>query len=116
MKVMMRKRIIIIAAGIVLYSISWSASWAGEIILYEHSDFNGRSIIISSNISNLHRIGWGDRVSSFRILSGMWTLYVDVNYMHPMVTLGPGDYNWIGAVGFPNDALSSLSTVSQITE
>lgn len=40
------------------------------------------------------------------------TLYVDCNYSGLAVTINPGDYSWIVSLGFPNDALSSLTIPS----
>lgn len=87
-----------------------SKNSSGSIVLYEHKNFHGKSILVTRDISNLHQKGWGDKVSSFRILRGYWILYVHINYQGHFVTLGPGNYQWIEDFRFPNDALSSLRT------
>ena len=110
MKVIMRGLILMIAATLIVISFLCNRLWAEEIILFEHIDFGGRSITITGDTTNLHKIGWGDRASSFKILSGTWTFYEHIDYKGRNVTLGPGNYRWIGTVGFSNDALSSLKT------
>ena len=39
-----------------------------EIIMFEHSNYEGDSLIITGSESNLKDIGWNDRVSSIRVL------------------------------------------------
>jgi hypothetical protein len=40
-----------------------------SVILYEHIDFRGsHKHVVNRNEDNLHRDGWGDRVSSIQVL------------------------------------------------
>lgn len=55
---------------------------------------------------------WNDKVSSFVVQSGRWQFYRHVNYVEPLgPVFGPGVYNWIEAVGVPNDQVSSVKVV-----
>ncbi len=87
---------------------SHAAGPSATVILYEHSNFRGRSLTVTRAVTNLHAMNWGDRVSSLMILNGHWTFYVHSQYRGQSVTLGPGNYRRVTDVGFPNDALSSL--------
>jgi len=99
-------RAIAIAAVITLGACVVDAE--SEVILYKDSNFEGWSVTINVDTPNLHEFGWGDTVSSLRVLNEPWTLFEHTNYEGQQVTLPPGDYRWIGHVGFRNDALSSL--------
>ena len=84
-----------------------------SVILYEHIDFRGRhKHIIGRNEPDLHRDGWGDRVSSIQVLAGRWEFCQHVNYGGRRVTLSPGSYRWVEDVNIRNDTLSSLRRVA----
>ena len=107
--------IIALAAFIAWLFIASVPASAAEVILYKHSGFKGASLRVTHSIPNLHDYGWGDTVSSIRILSGQWTLYVHDKFHGQNVTLGPGNYQNVQEIGFPNDALSSLRFIPQST-
>ncbi len=83
------------------------------LILYENANFRGRhKHIINYDEPNLHVDGWGDRISSFQIISGLWRFCQNVNFGGWSTVLGPGNYPWLGAVGISNDQLSSIQQVT----
>jgi hypothetical protein len=49
-------------------------------------------------------------MSSFVVLSGNWSLFRHANFVDQVGgrTFGPGQYEWVGNFGVPNDAVSSL--------
>lgn len=73
-----------------------------RITLYEGDDYNGRSFPASSNVADLANFGFNDRASSVRIRDGRWQLCVDADYSGNCVTLGPGSYRSLGAMGVAN--------------
>ena len=81
-----------------------------EVILYEHIDFGGdHKHLINRGESNLHADGWGDRLSSFQVVSGRrWTFHQHVNYAGAQIAPAPGSYRWIVDTGMGNDVLSSV--------
>jgi Beta/Gamma crystallin/Metallo-peptidase family M12B Reprolysin-like len=81
-----------------------------EMILYEHIDFGGEhKHLINRGESSLHADGWGDRVSSFQVISGnRWTLHQHVNYAGSQIAPAPGSFRWIVDAGLANDSLSSV--------
>ncbi len=64
---------------------------SGNPVLYSNDSFGGRSVSISEDIPDLHRLGMGDDASSVCVPSG-WrvVLYRDSNYRGPSLELrGP---------------------------
>ncbi|WP_300531250.1 beta/gamma crystallin-related protein [Maricaulis sp.] len=66
--------------GIALAAAQAFSASAQEAILYEHDNFQGRSIRITADTPNLDRTGMNDRVSSIRIISGTWEFCQHSNY------------------------------------
>ena len=59
--------------------------------------------------SNAFTDDFQDCTSSIVVVSGTWTFFRDANFgPGPGVTLGPGVYNWVEAVGIDNDSISSV--------
>jgi hypothetical protein len=83
-----------------------------SVILHEHVNFSGdHKHVVGRDESNLHTDGWGDRVSSVHVTAGTWELCQHVDFGGRRITLGPGSYPNIGALGLPNDSLSSVRRV-----
>lgn len=87
----------------------WGGGWGGgnaAVEIYEHEDYGGRQV--SSNGSpDLGRQGFNDRASSLIIRNGRWEFCSDADYRGRCVTLGPGSYGSLQAMGL-NDQLSSF--------
>ncbi len=45
-------------------SVRYWTSYRFFVRLHEHINFEGQTLTLSSDESNLHRLGWGDRASS----------------------------------------------------
>ena len=90
--------------GILLFAAAGAAR--AEIVLYENDDFNGRTYSSFNSVSNLGDSGFNDRASSVRIRGGRWQLCADAYFRGNCVTLGPGEYRSLRAMGM-NDKLSS---------
>ena len=84
----------------------WGDS-GGDAVLYEHADFQGRSISVNDSMANLSSQGFNDRASSVVIRSGRWQLCSDGDFRGQCVTLGPGEYRNLEALQL-NDRLSSI--------
>ena len=90
--------------GFLLFAAAGAAR--AEIVLYENDDFNGRTYSSSNSVANLGDSGFNDRASSVRIRGGRWQLCADAYFRGSCVTLGPGEYPSLRAMGM-NDKLSS---------
>lgn len=80
------------------------------LVLYEHDNFAGRALPVSREIANLVTVGFNDLASSVQIRSGRWLLCRNAGYRGPCVTLAPGRYPSLRAMGL-NDQLSSVRRV-----
>ena len=59
---------------------SAGATWAGEIILYDHKSFGGRSITLRGSVPDLDSYNFDNKASAVRVISGTWELYRDDGY------------------------------------
>lgn len=79
------------------------------LIVYQHIDFKGgHKHIIDRDEPNLHVDGWGDKISSFQIISGRWCFCQHVNYRGWNTVGESGNYRWVEDVGISNDSISSI--------
>jgi Beta/Gamma crystallin len=83
-------------------------SWAGaQVTLYEHAHYQGRSFPVTRELPNLASVGFNDMASSLVIRGGQWQLCSDAGFRGRCITLGPGRYPTLRAMGL-NDAISSV--------
>uniref|UniRef100_A0A672JYG3 Beta/gamma crystallin 'Greek key' domain-containing protein n=1 Tax=Sinocyclocheilus grahami TaxID=75366 RepID=A0A672JYG3_SINGR len=61
-----------------------------EIQLFEHVDFQGRSVTLYKE-TNLHDIDFSDTASSHKVKSGVWVLHEHVNHQGDQLVSFPGD-------------------------
>jgi hypothetical protein len=101
----MLKWLEVVAVGVVVSASASAAS--AQIVLYENDNFNGRSFRASNSVANLNDSGFNDRASSVNVRSGRWQLCGDAYFGGSCVTLGPGEYPSLRAMGM-NDKVSSV--------
>lgn len=77
----------------------------GGVVLYEHSDFTGRELMLSQVTTNLNAHNFNDRVSSIEVLAGRWEFCTDADFSGRCFVLGPGRHNLDKSL---NDKISSL--------
>ncbi len=87
-----------------------AAAVAQEITLFEGENFSGRRFAANSSMPNLDATGFNDRAASAIIRAGTWQLCSDAYYRGNCVTLEPGNYSTLGAMGLSN-RLSSLREI-----
>ena len=83
--------------------------WA-EATFYERDDFRGRSFTIADPVDNFARFGFNDRASSAVVRRGGYQVCEHVGFGGRCVTLAPGDYSSLRAMGL-NDRISSARPV-----
>ena len=83
------------------------------IVLFQHINYRGRMLVLYGSNSDLPVIDFNDKLSSFIIIGGHWTLYEHTKYQGRSVSLGPGKYTsptaLSGAGG--NDKISSIKAL-----
>jgi len=94
----------------VLLAIPASSRGYAQAHLFEHDNFQGRSYAVNREAVNLARVGFNDVASSLVIRTGRWQLCSNAGFQGRCVTLGPGRYPSLRAMGL-NDQLSSLRRV-----
>lgn len=82
----------------------------GDLVLYEHENYAGRSFAANRDAVNFANVGFNDTASSVVIRSGRWQLCSDADFRGQCVTLRPGRYPSLRAMGL-NDRLSSARRV-----
>ena len=95
-------RHLVLAAGIALAVPAFA-----EVTFYEHDDFGGRSFTIDRPVQNFERFGFNDRASSAMVRRGTYEVCDDANFGGRCVTLTPGEYRSLSAMGL-NDRVSSV--------
>lgn len=83
------------------------AAFAGEMILFQDANFQGRSLSLRSDASDLSRQGFNDKTSSVIVRSGTWEVCKDARYRGGCRVLQPGRYRTVPM----NDAISSAREV-----
>ncbi len=92
-----------------------------KVILYEHINFQGRQLELTSDIPCLVNKAFNDHTSSIRIINLQSsqssqssqvqqkpTFYEHCNYEGRNWNLDVGDYSWVENAGIPNDLISSV--------
>ncbi len=83
---------------------------SAEVTLYEHDNFQGRSLTVERPASNLSRSRFNDRVSSVVVVGERWELCEDTGFGGRCIVLRRGQYPSLGAMDL-NDRISSLRPV-----
>jgi hypothetical protein len=87
-------------ASAVVFACSLAASAAhAQLVLYENDDFSGRSVRSGNTVQNLGESGFNDRASSIKVFSGQWQVCSDAYFGGKCVTIGPGEYPTLRAMG-----------------
>ncbi|MDH5245821.1 MAG: beta/gamma crystallin family protein [Betaproteobacteria bacterium] len=84
-----------------------AGSALAQVALYENDNFGGRVYRSSSAVPNLHHTGFNDKASSVVVQNGRWQLCSDAGFRGNCVTLDPGVYPSLAAMGM-NDKVSSV--------
>jgi hypothetical protein len=79
----------------------------GQLILYEDSNFGGRSVRVDRDAATLDFAGFNDRASSIVVNAGRWQVCSDSEFRGNCRVLPPGQYANLAAMGL-NDRVSSL--------
>ncbi len=93
-----------------LLAIASSGVLGQEIVLYQGDNYSGPRYSATGSVQDLARVGFNDRASSATIRGGSWQLCTDAFFRGQCVTLAPGDYPSLNAMGIGNQ-VSSLREV-----
>jgi hypothetical protein len=93
----MKTAIVSTLAALALCATVAHAQERGEAVAYEGHDFEGRRMDLRDDVANFDRNGFNDRISSLRIVRGVWEFCTDAFYRGSCRTLGPGEYRDLGS-------------------
>jgi hypothetical protein len=96
--------------GLVL-ALTATGAMAQAVTFYERDDFRGRNFVQDGAVADFERFGFNDRASSVVIRRGNWEVCSDARFSGRCVTLRPGSYRSLGAMGLSN-RVSSARPVS----
>jgi hypothetical protein len=99
-----------VQAALLVLAFGSAASAQAQVMLYEHDNFRGRAQSVTREVANLASVGFNDVASSLVIRTGQWQLCSDAGFRGRCVTLGPGRYPTLRAMGL-NDQLSSVRRI-----
>ena len=77
----------------------------GVIAIFEHTNYCGRMIVLTSSTPNFTTLDFNDKASSLIVIKGKWTVFRDANYQGDLGTYTTGAY--ISNLA-PNDMMSSI--------
>jgi hypothetical protein len=98
----MKKLVIALAMG------AWaSMSGAADLTLYTEGAFQGRPLNVVIDLPQLGSLNFNDRASSVIIEKGAWVLCTEEDFAGRCVTLEPGKYESLQALGL-DDAITSV--------
>ena len=69
-----------------------TATWAGEITLFEDEDFRGNNVRLTSETVDLDKTGMNDKTRSAIVRDGLWELCRDAYFSGGCIQLQPGHY------------------------
>jgi hypothetical protein len=81
---------------------SFASASAAELTLFGRENFGGRRLAANDAIPNLANSGFNDRASSVIVRDGVWQLCDDAYFRGACVTLQPGRYPSLNAMGLGN--------------
>jgi hypothetical protein len=69
-----------------------TSAFAGQVTLYENSEFKGRYVTIGEDVAVVTRPGYVDAASSMVVASGTWEACTDTHFRGRCAQVGPGNY------------------------
>jgi hypothetical protein len=100
---------VLLAAATALFA---TVALAGEITLFQSTDFRGDTLTLRRPASNLLATGFNDSASSIVIRDGIWEACTDIQFQGSCVRLQPGEYRMLGAM---NDRISSVREIVSVS-
>jgi hypothetical protein len=91
----------VLASSLLFASLSAAAQ---QVVLYEGSDFRGRSVTIAQPTANLGYLGFENRASSMLVMSGAWEFCTEPYFRGECRVYGPGEY---GSLGHQSNRIAS---------
>ena len=85
---------------------------AGSVVFYEREGFGGRSFATQTELSDLTRSGFNDRVSAIEVFGGQWEVCSDSGFGGQCAVLRPGKYPSLREMGL-DKRISSVRSLNR---
>lgn len=96
----------------ILIGLTSSFPAIAQITVFEHSDFQGRSLSAQGPIANFDKRGFNDRVSSLEVRGDRWQVCEHARFRGRCLIFRPGRYPDMSALGM-NDQISSIRPIDR---
>jgi uncharacterized protein YcfJ len=93
--------------ALIVATVAVATQASAQVTFYENEGFAGRTFTTAERVDNFQRYGFNDRASSVEVLRDRWELCDDAHFAGRCVTLRPGRYPSLSAMGL-NDRVSSV--------
>jgi hypothetical protein len=91
-----------------------STSGAADLVLYADDQFQGRPLNVVIDLRQLGSLNFNDRASSVVIEQGAWVLCTEEDFSGRCVTLEPGRYPSLQALGL-DDTITSVRRRDEVS-
>ena len=88
------------------------APGAGSVVFYEREGFGGRSFTTQTELGDLSRTGFNDRISAIEVFGGPWEVCSDSGFGGQCAVLRPGKYPSLRDMGL-DKRISSVRALSR---
>jgi uncharacterized protein YcfJ len=87
---------------------------SGSVVFYEKEGFGGRSFTTQTELGDLGRSGFNDRISAIEVFGGPWEVCADAGFGGKCAVLRPGKYPSLMEMGLDN-RISSVRALGHST-
>lgn len=91
-----------------------SIAGAADLVLYTESQFQGRPLNVVIDLRQLGTLNFNDRASSVVVENSAWVLCTDEDFSGKCVTLEPGSYPSLEALGL-DDTITSVRRRDEVS-
>ena len=81
------------------------------IVLFQHTNFQGRMVVLTSSNNHLPSINFNDHVSSIIVTGGSWNVYEHTLFQGKWMRLNAGEYRNLLRFRLKGDSLSSVKKI-----
>jgi uncharacterized protein YcfJ len=101
---------------VVASAVAFAVHASAQVTFFEHEGFSGRQFTADRQIGNFERFGFNDSASSVIVRGGWWELCEDARFSGSCVTLRPGSYGSLAAIGLNNRVSSVRPAQAQYSQ
>ncbi len=107
----MRQMLVCAAMAAIVFTASAHGQGRPRIILYQEDNYRGAQLEVNGAVARIKQMRFDDRVSSVRVVSGIWELCEDDVFKGRCITVSRDEAR-LRRMGF-DDKLSSLRPISR---